>query len=98
MSLRAAKQRSNLLLSWRLLRRLGLDTCLVLIGTLDQRLLAMTELSRLHVFRKGDELLRDFRANACLGFFRSSADMRRTDHVIEPEQFPVGGRFFGEDV
>src|SRR5215208_3443748 len=62
--------------------------------------LAMTGyyLCGLHLLGKVDQLLCYFRTDACLGFFRACPDVRRADHVIELEQFPVCWRFFGKDI
>src|SRR5512138_980242 len=59
---------------------------------------ARRNLSRLCVLGELDQLLRHFRADACLGFLGGGADMRGGDHVIELDQFPICGRFFDEDI
>ena len=48
--------------------------------------------------RKRDQLISHFRADTSLRFLGGCADVRGADDVIQLEQFPICGRFFGEDI
>ncbi len=79
MSLRALKGRSNLLFSGKILPQNFLRLKEIALSwrySATPRNDILFDLRGLHIFREVDELLRDFRADASLRFFGSSADVR----------------------